>query len=177
MRHLLSALIALLLFSLTTITFGQATPQASNPGHLNRNAPKKVDRGRTYIEPNMHLHYRACSLCCPETAWHEHDPNEPFLKDFKTRESYGRVWVNGYYCADGSFVEGHWHFLEEDKPSQASVGESESQNTPVATVTSDDLEEQYTSTMVSEGSVWVKPYYDKDGRLVQGHWRRLPDEK
>jgi hypothetical protein len=129
------------------------------------------------VEPQKRLHYRACSYCCPDAAMHERDPNEPFLKDFKTRESYGRVWVNGFYCSNGAWVEGHWHFLDEDKPAQASNPEPETSTPPLNSDDGMSLEVQYSTTMISEGHVWVKPYYTANGRLVPGHWRKLKDDE
>ena len=156
---------------ITSVALGQYAPRERQhrPGHPTQpHAPRQYDQG--YYTAPAYYPWN-CSLCCPETAWHERDPNEPFLKEFETRISYGRIWINAYYCADGHFVEGHWHFVDEDQPAPQQVVEPEKSHLQQDQSDNVDFEQLYSLPPTPDGRVWVRQYYLPDGMLVAAHWR------
>lgn len=80
--------------------------------------------------------------------------------------SAGTIWVNGYYRADGTYVEGHYRTTPDNSTYNNYGGEY---NSPRKSTY--NTYDNNSSSTYSSDQVWVEGYTRKDGTYVPGHYR------
>ncbi len=110
-------------------------------------------------------HWRSAADGNKFNNWSTRGNTNPHTKKAGSGIPEGTIWISGYTRADGAFVKGHFRTRADGNPfnNWTTIGNANPSTGEAGS---------YTPSRV----VWVKGYTRKDGVVVQGYFRTLPNE-